>query len=281
MPSTQTSADLLARIQQMDADGFEQFIADLWERRGWTTTVSQTRIGGGSDVTATKKAPDPKTHVIRAKCYESDIIDDNTEIQQSVNLVSQEKGVDMVVIVTPHQSTSRVTDNAQAPNVKLVNGDGLVALIERLDAHDLVDDYAAITTNAEAVTTGPPATVEADNSKIPLPEISPDTYLGFIILGTTIWSIGFFVGLAGYSSGIVGSVVAIAAVNCWIMLPLSLYHEASRVDETTDWSPSRTLYAIGGAIPFLNAVVGGAYLYRRRHAYQQRQTADSVSERIA
>lgn len=288
MPRGHDTAALRSRIQQMDAYAFEQFVAALWDRQGWVTTVSQESIDAGIDVTATQETPYPQKQLIQVKRYGPNTTVGGPEIQQYASLKHQEEGVDSVVVVTSNRFTSHAIERADELNVKTVDGDDLVELIEHLDAHDLLDDYAATTTDDDDHAA--PETSIARNSSqtdvtsrantgldtivetiggLSWPTISPDTYFGFILLGTGVWSLGLLLGLVGYSGGTIGSIVGIAAINCWIILPLALYHEAQRVSDATNWTPYRTLYALGGAIPFLNAAVGGIYIYRRQQAYQR------------
>jgi restriction system protein len=282
------TADILSRIQQMDAYEFEQFIADVWARQGWDTTVSQASIDAGIDVTATKETPYPQKQLIQAKRYGPDTTVSGPEIQQYASLKQQESGVDSVVVVTSNRFTTHAIDRAHELNVKTVDGTDLVTLIERLNAHDLLDEYAPTETNsnthAATETNGErrsswTATASRTDTSLPTlrstvgdllwSTIPPETYFGFILLGTGVWCLGLLLALVGYSGGTIGSIVGIAAINCWIMLPPALYYEAHRVSDATDWTPYRTLYALGGAVPFLNAAVGGIYIYRRQQAYQR------------
>jgi restriction system protein len=288
MPSEHETAAIHRRIQQMDAYDFEQFIADLWARQGWDTTVSQASIDAGIDVTATKETPYPQKQLIQAKRYGPDTTVSGPEIQQYASLKQQEDGVDSVVVVTSNRFTTHAIDRANELNVKTVDGNDLVTLIERLNAHGLLDDYVPTETtgdnHAATATNGelhPSQMDTASRTDMSLPTlrstisdlswstIPPDTYFGFILLGTGVWSLGLLLALIGYSGGTFGTIVGIATINCWIMLPPALYYEAQRVSDATDWTPSRTLYALGGAVPFLNAAVGGIYIYRRQQAYQR------------
>lgn len=269
MPRGHDTAGLQSRMQQMDAYAFEQFVAALWDRQGWDTTVSQESIDAGVDVTATQETPYPQKQLIQVKHYGPNTTVGGPEIQQYASLKHQEDGVDSVVVVTSNRFTSHAIDRAHELNVKIVDSDDLVELIEHLNAHDLLDDYAATMTGDDdhaatetsiarnssqtdvfsRVKTGL-NTIGEISGDVSWPTIPPDTYFGFILLGTGVWSLGLLLGLIGYSGGGIGRIVGIAAINCWIMLPLALYHEAQRVSDATDWTPYRTLYALGGAIPF-------------------------------
>ena len=74
--------------------------------------------------------------------------------------------------------------------------------------------------------------------------------------------------------GLLSGIFALVAFFLLGMLPVSLYYEAMRVANETDWSPRHKLYAIGGLLPGFNAFVAGFYLFRRKRAYERAQTQE-------
>lgn len=280
MSTTPPPDRVLSRLQRMDDYEFEHFVAELWERQGWDTEVSQASTDAGIDVTATKELPFPQKALIQAKRYGSTSTVGGPDIQQYASLKHQEDGVDSVIVVTTNAFSRQAKRRAEELNVKTVDGDDLVDLIERLDAYHILGNYtppenhttetAAGHTMEESSTQNSTAksSKSTSDSEFSFKEVSPDTYLRFIQLGTAAWTIGFALAMIGYSGGLFGSLVGIAAIVGWFAFPPALYYEGQRVSDETEWSPHRTLYAIGGAFPFLNALVGGIYLYRRKQAYK-------------
>lgn len=133
--------DLKRRLQQMENYEFEQFVADLWKRQGWTATVSQESVDAGIDVTAVKNDPYPQKQLIQAKRYGANTTVGGPDVQQYASLKQQEKGVDSVLVVTTSSFTRHAEARAKDLNVKLIDGDDLVGLIDRIDAYDLVEEY--------------------------------------------------------------------------------------------------------------------------------------------
>jgi len=284
MATTREPGQVLAQLQSMDNYDFEHLVADLWERQGWDTEVSQASIDAGIDVTATKESPYPQKKLIQAKRYGPNTTVGSKDVQQYYSLRDQEDNVDSVVIVTTNQFTSHAEDRAQELNVKTVNGNELVEMIDRLNGYDLLDQYessavaaSGTSSQTESDTTEsspdyPPIVDKSDDEGF-WASISPDTYFQVIRVATAIWVVGFLLAQIGYSGsgGTLDGIFGLAAIIGWVMMPPALYYEGERVANETDWSPYKTLYAAAAAIPFLNALIGVIYLYRRKNAYERAQ----------
>lgn len=273
MTTTHDSDTLLDQLQTMDADAFESFVGELWERKGWTTTVSQHSNDAGIDVIARRDDPFEQKHLIQAKRYGPTTTVGSPDIQQYASLKQQEPNTDAVVIVTTNQFTTHARDRATELNVKLINGNELIALIDETDAYDLLETYlsATETTSHPSQTTSPDRQRRSTYERVQetakgfsWADISPDIYLGFVLMGTIAWCVGLLFGIAGINGGFIGRAASVVAINSWIIFPIALYYEAARMADATEWAPQGMLYAVGGGIPFVNAVVGGYYLFRRR-----------------
>lgn len=278
MATVRENDEILTHLQRIDDYEFEHFIADLWARQGWDTEVSQASVDAGIDVVATKEIPYPQKMLIQAKRYGPNTTVGGPDIQQYASLKYQQDSVDSVIVVTSNRFSSHAHDRARELNVKTVDGTGLVELLERLNSYDLLDKYSASGTAPNTIEESQPVGKSTDDSSF-WADISPDTYFRFIQAGTAIWTIGFLLAQVGYSGGggTLDGIFGLAAIICWVLFPPSLYYEAKRVAEDTDWSPHGTLYAVASVIPFLNALMGGIYLFRRRKAYQR---AESVIEEL-
>lgn len=134
----ETPAQLKAVLQQMDPYEFEHFVADLWERFGWETSVSSASADKGVDVVCRKSMPYDQLVLIQAKRYGPNSTVGSPAVQQYASLRHQYDGVDKVLIVTTSGYSSQAESIADKLNVKLIDGDRLVRLILDHDALDLV-----------------------------------------------------------------------------------------------------------------------------------------------
>lgn len=164
-------AELRHRLQSMDTFDFEHLIADLWARQGWETEVEQQSGDAGVDVRATKSAPYEQKALIQAKRYSDSNTLGGPDIQQYAALKHQEDNVDKAIVVTTGRFTSAAEERGRDLNVKLVDGDDLIALIEQYDAYDIVEDYVEIDpVDEESVQTGEHAAENDWPGRVP-----PDT----------------------------------------------------------------------------------------------------------
>jgi restriction system protein len=129
------------RLQQMDDYDFEHFVGDLWEQMGWNCEVSQASVDAGIDVVATKSNPYPQKELIQAKRYGPNTTVGGPAIQQYASLEQQESGVDSVVVVTTNSFTRAAEKRAEELNVKLIDGDNLVSMVDELRAENIMERY--------------------------------------------------------------------------------------------------------------------------------------------
>lgn len=141
------------QLQQLDDYAFEHFIADLWREQGWDCTVSQASNDAGIDVTATRTDPYPQKLLIQAKRYGPNTAVGGPEIQQYASLKHGDTEADSSVVVTSGQFTDAARARAEELNVKLVDGNSLVRIIEEESASDLLEQYSD-----ESVTGSPRST---------------------------------------------------------------------------------------------------------------------------
>ena len=134
-------AQLQAVLQQMDAYEFEYFVADLWTRMGWETEVSSAAGDKGVDVIARQSMPYDQLLLIQAKRYGPNTTVGSPDVQQYASLRQQFENVDKVLIVTTNEFTQQARETADQLNVKLIDGERLVHLIEQHEALDLVAEY--------------------------------------------------------------------------------------------------------------------------------------------
>lgn len=133
--------ELLSQLRQMDEYEFEKLVADVWEQRGWTTTVTSSSSDRGIDVVAEKSSPFSQKQLIQAKRYSAGNKIGGPDIQQYSSLRHQENDVDAVVVVTSSSFSSQARQRAEELNVKLVDGEGIYDMISDLDSQDLLSGY--------------------------------------------------------------------------------------------------------------------------------------------
>jgi restriction system protein len=277
--ATEEDTQVLTKLQSIDNYDFEHFVADLWARQGWDTEVSQASVDAGIDVIATKEQPYPQKMLIQVKRYGPNTTVGGPDIQQYASLKHQRDNVDSVIVVTSSKFTRHAKERAQELNVKTVDGHGLVELLNRMNSYDLLDKYDTPsiedTPSVEDSTIheNHPNDTSESSDELFLASIPNSVYYRCIQVGTAVWTFGLLLGLIGYSGsgGTLDATVGVLAIVMWVAMPPALYYEGKRVGRGTDWTPYKTLYAVAAAVPFLNALSGGIYLFRRKRAYDRRQ----------
>jgi hypothetical protein len=137
---TLSESEIYTRLQKLSADEFEHFIAELWEKRGWNTSVTAKSNDEGIDIVATRKEPFQEKELIQAKRYQETNHVGSPELQQYGNLLHR-GDVDKVIVVTTSGFTDNALAEAKKSNVKPVNGRNLVQIIKNVEALDLVQKY--------------------------------------------------------------------------------------------------------------------------------------------
>lgn len=249
-PATQVKAQL----QSMGDYAFEHFVADLWAERGYSTEVSQEAIDAGIDVVATKQAPYPQKELIQAKRYKAGNTVGGPDVQQYASLKHQGENVDSVVVVTTSSFTRHARERADDLNVKLVDGDQLVQMVQELDATHLLAQHG-VAVESESTET----------QRQHQPEIAGDvpeaSFPWMVFLACCGWTLFGVLLLFGSGTG-VGLLQAIVGVTSWGLLPVGLFFDASRVTDPED-KAGVWVFTAAAAIPGLGYLVGLYYLFLR------------------
>jgi hypothetical protein len=170
-----SAEELRARLQNIDPYEFEDFVAELWKRRGWDVSVSQDSQDMGVDVVAEKSGGlVGQKQVIQAKRYSQGNTVGRPDIQQYHSLKSQVDGADAVVVVTTSSFTSTAEEWANEHNVKLIDGDDLVELLIENSEQALLDEYAP-TLSSDSSTSIDPASEVAQEPEVNLPDFLEDS----------------------------------------------------------------------------------------------------------
>lgn len=135
-------------ISTLSATEFEEFVAAIWERRGFETESTPGSHDGGIDIDARRESPYLERHRIQVKHYSENHVDTD-DVLRYAGLNRTKKGhIDAVVIVTSSGFTAGAKDRAADGNVKLIGPDELAKLIASAGAVDLL---AAPSTNRPPV----------------------------------------------------------------------------------------------------------------------------------
>jgi len=132
---------VLNQLINLNEYEFEYLVADLWEKRGWNTKVTQGSNDRGIDIIAKNSNPFPQKHLIQAKRYARDNKIGSPDIQQYSSLQHQEENVDAVVIVTTTSFSSPAKETAEDLNVKLIDGSALYNMLVKTGAEKILEDY--------------------------------------------------------------------------------------------------------------------------------------------
>lgn len=84
-----------------------------------------------------------------------------------------------------------------------------------------------------------------------------DTWYYGVAAGIVLWIIALLL------SGVANSVGGFITLIAWIGLPVSAYFDMQYIRANSKWNPNTILWLIGLAVPLLNIILGGAFLYRR------------------
>lgn len=154
----------LALLVNIDEYEFEYLVADLWERRGWETEVTQGSSDRGIDVIAEKQSPFHQKQLIQVKRYARDNTIGSPDVQQYSSLRQQEDNVDAVVIVTTGSFSQQAERTADDLNVKLIDGSDLYNITREEGAEDILEEYLDLGTHQE--TTQSPESQTSDASSV-------------------------------------------------------------------------------------------------------------------
>lgn len=276
-PSTQqlSSAQVKRRLQRMDNEDFEHFVADLWERRGWQTEVSQKSRDKSLDVLAEKTDPYRQRHAIQAKRYQENNRVGGPKISEYASLRDQFEA-DAAVVITTSGYTKDARERAETLNVKLIDGDDLVGQVEQLDAYDIVDKYSSAPLGDEQVgqsARGSGKTVSANPSLnfglTSLPGISLDrNWAKITAYSAALGTIAFIIigSLSPETTNPILNIIGVTGALIWlgalVVTPVGLYLDMKAIRRSTiPWNPRPLYYMLGILFTGWFGII--FYFYRR------------------
>jgi len=260
MSKGQGHAEMRARMQNIDPYEFEDFVAELWEDQDWDTTVSQASNDLGVDIIATKSSAIDQKLAIQAKRYSKGNKVGRPKVQQYYSLKEQDTSADAAVVVTTSEFTSDAKVWAHDQNVKLVDGDDLVDLLEKYGRYDLLDEYApdldAISEEEEKTN----STVETERSN----SETGRSWIPTMLLTSGAWVLGlamiFYPPVAEISG--MATIGALLGFVAWLFLPVTIFMDAHGLhQQNTTYQPNRLTWPLLALC--LAVIAAGFYLFRR------------------
>lgn len=134
-----TVADTKLAMQELTGRQFEHFVADLWERRGYETRVTQGTSDRGIDVIATHQETG-RRELIQAKCYKET---NKVGVRPVREFLGTTVSGDERVFVT----TSSYTTDAKAEafdtdrTIRFYDGNKLADLVRETEGEQLLQAY--------------------------------------------------------------------------------------------------------------------------------------------
>ena len=143
MTAGSASSDRLTTLRALPPRHFEQFVADVWQEcQGWQTEVMDEGPDKGLDVIGAPPNGGTKT-AVQCKRYAAGNKITSRDIQQYAALRQQWDDVGGVTVVTTSSFTSDGKELADRLDVKCINGENLVRLVDRYNAGEILEWYAA------------------------------------------------------------------------------------------------------------------------------------------
>lgn len=274
----------------MDPCGFEHFVADPWDERGYETTVSTASVDRGVDITAVRHEPYHHEELIQAKRHSEGNTVGSPAIQQYTGLKHQEHGVDTVIVVTTSSFTEQARDLAHQLNVELIDGESLCTMVEAERAESLVSEHVepepALDTrvdgkNEQILEDDAEPTVTVDDGDTSWTTATEEREPDVEGMGDN-WHYGIGAGLGAVTLDMVLATGLFTLVDR-LLLPITTYYDSKYVRANGEWHPSTPLYVAGAAIPMIWFVSASLYLYRRYAAFDDDDNepaplADSTEE---
>lgn len=115
--------EVLGQVDQMSGEDFEQFLADLFRKKGYTVEMTPRTNDYGADLIISKYG---KQTIVQAKRYASKL--SNSPIQEAYAAIKHYQADDAMVI-TNNYFTANAQNLARSNQVKLYDRDGLIQLI--------------------------------------------------------------------------------------------------------------------------------------------------------
>lgn len=141
---TGRATGILETLRALDDYAFEHFVADVWqERQGWATEVAQQSRDRGIDVVGEPPGLGGAKTAVQAKRYAAGNKVGAPKVREYNSITDEVADIDSVTIVTTSSFTSDALKTAERFGIKCIDGQDLVRVIQRDDAMEIVEWYAA------------------------------------------------------------------------------------------------------------------------------------------
>lgn len=137
-------------VQDLDQSTFPDFVADLWERKGWTTEIRSVE---GESYVAAVKPESGERGLIWAKSGSTGARVDSEGVVTFTKFC-RENGVDDAAILTLGAFTEDGEAAAEKFGIDLLDGENLAAVVERHDLTGLVAEHAVEGSGSDGMNDG-------------------------------------------------------------------------------------------------------------------------------
>jgi predicted flap endonuclease-1-like 5' DNA nuclease len=131
--------ELLTLLHNLQPTEFEEFLATLWNERGWDTETTEHN-DHGVDVIARREFPIELEFHFQAKLYNTSL---DPSYVREYSVLPRRPNVDVGVLVTNNSFTAQAREEAEKLEIKLINGEELVTMIHEMDVESILIDAVA------------------------------------------------------------------------------------------------------------------------------------------
>lgn len=131
--------DLLYSLRKMSPTDFEEYIADLFRRQGYSARAVGRSHDGGIDVEATK---DGVTHLIQCKKFITSQVGVH-DVRDFYGAITDRLSDGKGYFITTNIFTHEAEKFAEDKRIELIDGTKLLALIKEVNGEDVVPDIAS------------------------------------------------------------------------------------------------------------------------------------------
>lgn len=131
----------LREIRQLTPRDFELLIADIWQEcQGWRTELTDPGPDGGVDIIGRPPGGGSAT-AVQAKLYDAGNKLDVSDVREYGALPKERDAISSVTVVTTSAFTEGAWAAAERLDMKLIDGNMLLELIDKYGAHEIVAWY--------------------------------------------------------------------------------------------------------------------------------------------
>lgn len=131
--------ELLTLIHNLQPTEFEEFLATLWDKRGWDTETTEHN-DHGVDVIARRDFPVELEFHFQAKLYSTSL---DPSYVREYSVLPRRPNVDVGILVTNNSFTSQAREEADDLEIKLINGKELATMIHEMGEKSILIDAVA------------------------------------------------------------------------------------------------------------------------------------------